>query len=133
MNTHEQQIAKVKSLIMDLAKELTALDPEYIGGEEFDPENGYLFTAESTSPLRDRGKGSALQSGGQSQEPQCQKDLSELISTSRIRHQTEWVLKMKMPAKDSHVLLCISFCDGAIPEPQNPYSCTSTAHPDNRK
>lgn len=41
----------------------------------------------------------------------------------------EWVLKKKMPAKDSHVLMCISFCDGAIPEPPNPYNDTSSAHP----
>lgn len=129
METIRKHIARVEDLMLELAKELESLDPGYIGGEDWDPDEGYRFTADSISPLREGHSSPVQQSSGPSASPRRQKDLSECINASRIRHQTEWVLKKKMPARDSHVLMCISFCDGAIPEPPNPYYDTSSAHP----
>ena len=121
-------IARVEELILELSRELELLEPEYIGGEVWD--DGYRFTADSISPLRELLEQQARPASGAEPSLLSHKDLSGCINASRIRHQTEWVLKKKMPAKDSHVLMCISFCDGAIPEPPDPYSGTSPVHPD---
>lgn len=122
-------VERVKSLMASMAEELSALDPAYVGGEEWDPDEGFLFTADSISPLREQHSEQVQQLCGEESQTLRQKDLSGCIAASRIRHQTEWVLKMKMPATDKHVLMCISFCDGAIPDPPNPYNEKPTVHP----
>lgn len=129
-NYVSDHVAYVEKLLLELSKELELLEPMYGGGEEWDPDGGYLFTADSISPRREQLSRQAHPSSEAEPSPPRQKDLSGCVAASRIRHQTEWVLKKKMPATDKHVMFCISFCDGAIPEPPNPYNDPPTVHLD---
>lgn len=126
----DARVLRVRKIMQDLATELEALDPAYCGGEDWDPEEGYLFTADSISPLRERLVTQHRQLSGSEPSIPRQKDLSGCVAASRMSHQTEWVLKMKMPGEDKHVMMCISFCDGEIPEPTNPYNEKPTVHLD---
>lgn len=126
----DEHVAHIEELLLELSKELEFVEPAYGGGEEWDPEEGYLFTADSISPLRERLAQRVRPADEADPSPLHQKDLSGCVAVSRIRHQTEWVLKKKIPATDKHVMFCISFCDGAIPEPPNPYNDPPTVHLD---
>ena len=129
-NSTDFKVSTLLQMMREITGVLTELELVYGGGEEWDPDRGYLFTADSTSQRRERLAQQVHQASGADQAPLHQRDLSECIAASRTLRQTEWVLKMKMPDEDKHVMFCISFCDGAIPEPPIPYNDPLNVHLD---